>query len=159
MAYLLRIRALHAVTEIDRFAQPLRIVWLAVCAGAALAMGVMGWLSLRIETHALADHAEGAFYVVALLGAAGTAGAFALVRRMETQLSKAGTDAEAEATIRLHSVAALAAAEVPALAGALAALLTGDLLALAFGVPLFAFAALLWPSDDRVSGWLRLRGL
>ncbi len=143
--------------DVARFAQPLRIVWLAVCAGAALALGVMGWLSIQTDTHALAEHAEVAFYAVALLGVGGTAGAFALIRRMEGKLLQAGSDAEAEATLRTHSVAALAAAEVPALAGATVALLTGDLLALAFGVPLFAFAALLWPSDDRVAGWLTLR--
>ncbi len=140
-----------------RLAQPLRIVWGAVCTGAALALGVMGWLAVQADAHALAEHAEGAFYAVAFLGLAGTAGAFALVQRMERKLATAGSDAEAEATIRTHGVAALAVAEVPALAGAVAALLTGDLLALAFGVPLFAFAALLWPSDDRVAGWLALR--
>ena len=143
--------------DVSSPAPPLRIVWLAVCAGAALALGVMGWVAIQAETHALAEHAEGAFYTVALLGVAGTAGAFALVRRMEGKLLEAGSDAEAETTIRTHGVAALAAAEVPALAGAVVALLTGDLLALAFGVPLFAFAALLWPSDDRVAGWLALR--
>ena len=145
------------MTDAARIAQPLRIVWLAVCAGAALAMGVMGWLALEAETHALAEHAEGAFYTVALLSLVGTAGAFALARRMEARLLQAGSEAEAEGAIRTHGVAALAAAEVPALAGAVAALLTGDLLALAFGVPLFAFAALLWPSDGRVATWLSLR--
>ncbi|MDT0632017.1 hypothetical protein RQM47_01395 [Rubrivirga sp. S365] len=139
-------------------ALPLRIVWAAVLGGAAAALGTMGWLALaRTVPAPLADRAEGAFYVVALIGVVGTAGAFALVHRMERRLGRAGSAAEAERTVRLHTVAALAAAEVPALAGALAAFLTGDLLALAFGAPLFAFAAFLWPSDDRVGAWLGAR--
>lgn len=145
------------MSDPSHIAHPLRIVWLAVSAGAALAMIVMGWLAVQAETHALNEYAEGGFYVVALLGVAATAGAFALVHRMETSLLRAGSDAEAASTIRTYGVAALATAEVPALVGAAVALLTGDLLALAFGVPLFAFAALLWPSDERVAGWLALR--
>ena len=138
-------------------ARPLRIIWLAVCASAAIALGVMGGLAVQAGQHALAEHAEGAFYVVALIGTAGTVGAFALLQRMERRLLRAASDAEAERAIQLNGVAALAAAEVPALAAATAAILTGDLLVLAFGVPLFAFAALTWPSDDRVRGWLALR--
>ena len=143
--------------EIATVARPLRVVWAAVCAGAALAVGVMGGLAVRAERHPLGDHAEGAFYAVALVGVAATAGAFALVHRMERRLVHAGSDAEAEALIRSYGVAALAAAEVPALAGATAAVLTGDLLPLAFGAPLAAFAALVWPSDARVAGWLAMR--
>ena len=139
-------------------ALPLRIVWLAVLGGAASALGVMAWLAAIRETPApLAERAEGAFYVVALIGVVGTAAAFVLVHRMERRLQTAGSDAEAERTVRWHGVAALAAAEVPALAGAIAVFLTGDFLALAFAVPLFAFAALLWPSDDRVAQWLGAR--
>lgn len=117
----------------------------------------MGWLAMETESPALATHSDTAFYVVALLGVGALAAAFALVRRMENRLLAAGSDAEAEAAVRSYGVAALAVAEVPALAGAVAALLTGSLLPLAFGVPLFAFAALVWPSDDRVAGWLGLR--
>ena len=139
-------------------ALPLRIVWLAVLGGAVAAIGTMTWLSAVRSTPApLAERAEGAFYVVALIGVAGTAAAFALVHRMAGRLQTAGSDAEAERTVRWHGVAALAAAEVPALAGAIAVFLTGDFLALAFAVPLFAFAALLWPSDDRVAQWLGAR--
>ena len=145
------------MSDVPAFARTLRIVWAAVCAGAAFALVVMGGLAARSTDPALADWADGAFYTVALLGAVALAAAFALVRQMETRLLEAGTDAEAEAAVRSYGIAALATAEVPALAGACAAVLTGDLLPLAFGVPLFAFAALLWPSDDRVGGWLRLR--
>lgn len=143
--------------DVPRIAQPLRIVWAAVCGGAALALGVMGWLAVRTEGPALPEHADLAFYAVALLGVVALAGAFWLVQRMEVRLLAAGSDAEAEAALRSFGAAALAAAEVPALAGAVASLLTGDLLPLAFGAPLFAFAALLWPSDDRVGRWLSLR--
>jgi len=137
---------------------PLRIVWLAVLGGAVAALAVMTWLSaVRTVPAPLAERAEGAFYVVALIGVVGTAAAFALVHRMEGRLRQAGSAAEAERAVRWHGVAALAAAEVPALAAAVAVFLTGDLLALAFAAPLFAFAALLWPSDDRVAGWLAAR--
>ena len=139
-------------------ALPLRIVWSAVLGGAVVAVGAMAWLSALRETAApLAGRSEGAFYVVALLGVAGTAGAFALVHRMGRRVWEAETDERAERAVRLHTVAALAAAEVPALAAAVALLLTGDPLVLAFAAPLFAFAALLWPSDDRVAGWLGAR--
>ena len=140
-------------------AVPLRIVLVAVLGGAAAAMGALAWMSAVRSTAApLAENAEGTFYVVALLGVVCTAGAFALVQRMERRLAEADSDAAAERALRLHLGAAIAAAEVPALAGAIGAFLTGDPLALAFGVPLFAFAALLWPSDDRVAGWLGARG-
>ena len=139
-------------------AVPLRVVLVAVLSGAAAAMGTMAAMAaLRSTAAPLAGRAEGAFYVVALLGVVCTAGAFALVQRMERRLVEAGSRAEAERALRLHLGAALAAAEVPALAGAVAAFLTGDPLALAFGVPLFAFAVLLWPSDGRVAGWLGAR--
>ena len=47
-------------------------------------------------------------------------------------------------------------AEMPAIASGVAAFLTGELLVLAFGMMLFAFALLTWPSDDRVAYWLAL---
>lgn len=142
------------MTDAPRIAQPLRIVWGALCAGAALAVAGAGWLAVQAEASPLAERAEGAFYVVALLGVAGLAAAFFLVHRMEERLVRATSEAEAERTVALYGVAALAAAEVPALAAATAAVLTGDLLVLAFGAPLFAFAALTWPGDDRVARWL-----
>ena len=138
-------------------ARPLRVVWLAVCAGGALAMGVMGGIATAAGRAPMPEHAEGAFYAVALVSVASLAGALALVRAMEGRLARAGSDAEAQRALMGYGVAALAAAEVPAVAGALAAVLTGDLLALAFGVPLFAFAWLTWPSDGRVGYWLSLR--
>ena len=144
------------MTDISTFARPLRIVWLAVCAGAAIAIGVFGTLAAS-RTAPMPEHAETAFYVVALITMIGTGVAFALHRAMETRLMRAGSDAEAQGTVRLFGVAALAAAEVPALASAVAAFLTGDLLTLAFVVPLFAFAWLTWPSDDRVMQWLAMR--
>ena len=145
------------MTDTPAIARPLRIVWLAVCAGGALAMGIMGALAAVASRPAMPEHAEGAFYTVALVSVVALAAALALVRRMESRLERAGSDAEAQRTLMGYGVAALAAAEVPALAGALAAFLTGDLLALAFGVPLFAFAWLTWPSDGRVGYWLSLR--
>ena len=145
------------MTDARSFAAPLRVVWLAVCAGGAVAMGTMGAMAVVSDRAPLPEHAEGAFYVVALLSMAALAIAFALVRRMEGRLGRAESDAQAERAVLSYGAAALAAATVPALAGALAALLTGDLLALAFGAPLFAFAWLIWPSDGRVAYWLGLR--
>ena len=120
-------------------------------------MGVLGALAAAASAPPMPERAEGAFYAVALVSVVALAGAFALVQRMERRLARAGSDAEAERAVMGYGVAALAAAEVPALGGALAAFLTGDLLALAFGVPLFAFAWLTWPSDGRVGYWLALR--
>lgn len=143
------------MSEISTLALPLRIVWLAVCAGAAVAVGVFGALAAS-RPAPMPEHAEAAFYAAALISVVGTAAAFALQRAMEARLLRAGSDAEAERALRLFGVASLAAAEVPALAGAVAAFLTGDLLSLAFVVPFFAFAWLTWPSDDRVAHWLAL---
>lgn len=142
--------------EISTVAQPLRIVWLAVCAGAAVAVGVFGALAAS-RPAPMPEHAEAAFYLVALVSLVGTGAAFTLQRMMETRVARAGSDEEAAAALRTLGVASLAAAEAPALVGALAAFLTGDLLALAFAVPLFAFAWLTWPSDDRVGSWLAMR--
>ncbi|WP_420456348.1 hypothetical protein [Rubrivirga sp.] len=137
-------------------ARPLRILWGAICASGALAMAVLGALAVTGEPP-LPQAAEGAFYASALLSVGTIAGAFALARAMEGRLLRAGSDAEAAGLVRTFGVAALAVAEVPTLAGAAAAFLTGDLMPLAFGVPLFAFAWLTWPSDGRVAHWLSLR--
>ncbi|MEM1118533.1 MAG: hypothetical protein AAF845_04560 [Bacteroidota bacterium] len=147
------------MSDVTSFAQPLRIVWAAVIAGAAMVVAVMGWLATETEAHALAEHAEVGFYAVALLSAATIAGAFALIRVMEGKLMAAESDAQAEGLIRTFGIASLALAEVGAFAGAIAAFLTGDLLALAFAATFFGFAFLVWPSDDRVGGWLALRRL
>ncbi len=144
------------MSDVAAIARPLRILWLAVCASGALGMLALGALAVTSEPP-LPDAAEGAFYATALLSAAATVGAFALARAMEGRLLRTGSDAEAAGTVRTFGGAALAVAEVPALAGAVAAFLTGDLLPLAFGVPLFAFAWLTWPSDGRVAYWLALR--
>ncbi len=137
-------------------ARPLRALWLAVCASGAAVLVVLGTLAVTGEPPMPAA-AEAAFYVTALLSAAGIAGSFALVHAMETRLLRAGSDAEAVGLVRTFGAAALAAAEAPAMVGAVAAFLTGDLLPLAFGAPLFAFAWLTWPSDPRVARWLGLR--
>ena len=138
-------------------AAPLRVVWLTVCAGAALAMGVLGALAVRASRAPAHEYAEGAFYTVALLSVIALGGALALVRQMERRLARAESDRQAERTVLGFGAAALAAAGVPSVASALAAFVTGDLLVLALGAPLFAFAWLTWPSDGRVAYWLALR--
>lgn len=137
-------------------ARPLRVVWGAVCASAALVLVVVGGFGAS-RAAPMPEAAEVAFYTAALLSVVATAGAFALQRAMETRLLRAGSEAEAEAALRTYGVASLAAAEVPALVAAVAAFLTGDAFVLALGATVFAFAWLTWPSDGRVGYWLSLR--
>ena len=136
-------------------ARLLRILWSAVCASGLVVLVVFGALADR-ETAALADSAQTAFYLVAVVTFAATAGALWLIRTMEARLLAAGSDAEAEMALRSLGVPALALAEVPALCAGVAAFLTGDVLVLAFGATLFGFALLTWPSDGRVAYWLSL---
>ena len=145
------------MSDVAPFARLLRIVWLAVCAGGVLILVVMGGLAATTIEPTLSDARDGVFYGVALLAMAATAGAFALIRTMENRLFQAGSEAEAQQTVRSFGIAALAMAELPAILGAVGALLTGELLTLAFGATLLAFAWLTWPSDDRVAAWLALR--
>ncbi len=131
---------------------PLQILWGAIVAGAVLAVGVLGALSLQSAPPA-PRLADGLFYGAAALNVGAIAAAFALLRRMEARLV-GGHDPSA--TIRLHGLLALAVLETSALLGAVAAFVGGATLGLAFVVPLVAFAALTWPSETRVAGWLRL---
>ncbi len=148
--------AFFRMPDVSTMARALRVLWLGICAGGALALAVMGGLAAA-QPPALPEHAEMLFYGTALLSAAALVLAFWLVQRMEQRLAVAGSDAEAHAILRTSGVMALAAAEVPTLAAAAAAFLTGDVLTLALGVPLFLFAWLTWPSDGRVGYWLSLR--
>ena len=145
------------MSDVPSFARLLRTIWLAVCGGALAILAVMGGLAATSGAPPLADARNGVFYGVALLAAVLTAGAFALLRTMESRLLRAGSEAEARQTVQSFGIAALATAEVPAILGAVGAFLTGELLTLAFGLTLFAFAWLTWPSDDRVRQWLALR--
>ena len=145
------------MSDVASFARLLRTIWLAVCGGAVAILAVMGGLAVTSGEPPLADARDGVFYGVALLAVGMTAGAFALFRSMEGRLLRAGSEAEARQTVQSLGVAALATAEVPAILGAVGAFLTGELLTLAFGLTLFAFAWLTWPSDDRVRQWLSLR--
>ncbi|MEM0962778.1 MAG: hypothetical protein AAGK21_09615 [Bacteroidota bacterium] len=141
------------MTDTASFARVLRLVWLAVTSGATLVMGVLGYLAASGEPPQ-PDLASTLFYGVAVLSMVATAVAFWLIRQMETRLLNAGSNANARGIVQGFGIAALAAAETPAILGAIAAYLTGDLLALAFGVTMYAFAALTWPSDGRVAYWL-----
>ena len=144
--------------DVAAFARTLRALWLGMAGSAAVLVVVCGWLATE-EPASMPEHADAAFYLVALLSAVGTAGAFAVHRAMEARLFRAGTEAEAASTLQTYGVLALAVAEVPAIAAAAAAFLTGETLALSLAVPFFAFLALTWPSDARVAGWLSLRNL
>ncbi|MGB3542182.1 MAG: hypothetical protein WBA11_04565, partial [Rubrivirga sp.] len=69
------------MTDISTFARPLRIVWLAVCAGAAIAAGVFGALAAS-RPAPMPEHGETAFYIVALISLVGMGAALALNRAM-----------------------------------------------------------------------------
>ena len=144
--------------NVTSFAQRLRILWLAICMGGALILLIFGWLvaSGQSSPAPLADSAESVFYVVAFLSIGALGMALLLIRTMESRLLQATSEAEAKQTVQTLGLAALAAVDATAVGSAVAAFLTGDLLILAFGVPLFAFAALTWPSDGRVAHWLSL---
>lgn len=145
------------MNDVTPFAQRLRILWLSICMGGSLILGVMGWLAASGQGGTLAENAETAFYLIALLSLGGLGLALFLIRSMETRLLQTTSDAEARQTIQTLGIVALATVDATAILAAVGTFLTGDLLVLAFGVPLFAFAALTWPSDSRVARWLEMR--
>ena len=141
----------------DALARTLRTLWGAVCAAGAVALFVFVGLLVAGTPAPLAEHADLVFYATAVAGMAGLAAGFALLHTMEERLARAGSDAEASAALRTHGLLALAAVEVTAVVAGLGAVLSGDPMPLAFGAPLFAFAWLTWPTDERVAHWLALR--
>lgn len=145
------------MTDLVAASRPLQALWGAVTAGGVTALTVLTALSLSQPTAPATGQADNAFYACAVYGIVALALAFWLLRRMETRVAAAPSDAAALAVARGHAVAALAAVESSAVLAGLVVFLTGNLLALAFGVPLIAFAALTWPSAARVGGWLALR--
>lgn len=144
------------MNDVTAFAQRLRILWISICMGGALILAVMGWMAASGQGGTLADSAETVFYLVAFLSISALGAALFLIRTMESRLLQTTSEAEAKGTIQSLGLAALAAVDASAVGSAVAAFLTGDLLVLAFGVPLFAFAALTWPSDGRVTRWLEM---
>ena len=145
------------MTDPAAAARPLQALWGAVCAGGLSALVVLTVLAASQPAPAMADRADAAFYACAVYGVVALAFAFWLLRRMESRIVLAPSDAAALAVVRGHGVAALAAVESSAVVAGLAAFLTGNLLAVAFGVPLLAFTALTWPSAGRIAGWISLR--
>jgi len=145
------------MNDVTPFAQRLRILWLSVCSGGALILAIMGWMAASGQGGTLADSAETVFYLVAFLSIGALGMALFLIRTMETRLLQATSEAQSKQTVQSLGLAALASVDATAVGSAVAAFLTGDLLVLAFGVPLFAFAALTWPSDARVTRWLEMR--
>lgn len=143
------------MSDVTSLARTLRILWLAICASGGLAMAVFGYLATTSEP-TMPEAAEVGFYGVALLSMVATGIAFTLIRAMERRLLQTETESEAGGIIRTFGIGALGTAEMPAIASGVAAFLTGELLVLAFGMMLFAFALLTWPSDDRVAYWLAL---
>lgn len=133
----------------------LRLLWGAIGVGGVLVALVLA--TAGPSRPAVPQHADAAFYLVALLSAAATGAAFALLRRLEVRLPAARGETEARALVQTHGVLALAVAETPAVIAGVAVFLTGNTLALAFLVPFVAFVALTWPSDARVARWLAKR--
>ena len=144
------------MNDVTAIARPLRILWAAICAGGAVVLVVMGGLAATAGT-ILPEYAQAAFYLTALVSLGGLGAALYLIRTMEGRLIQAGSDAEAQAIIRSMGISALAIVDATVVVAGVAAFLTGDTLVLAFGVPLFLFAWMTWPSDGRVARWLSMR--
>ena len=138
-------------------ARSLRALWAAVTLGGVSAVVVLTVFAATADTHPMAARADEAFYVCALYSAAAMVAAFALLARMRIRVATAPTEAAALATARTHGVAAMAAAESPAILAGVVVFLTGNMLAAAFAVPFVAFAAITWPTEARVAGWLAAR--
>lgn len=138
-------------------ARSLRALWAAVTLGGLSAVAVLTVLAAMADTHPMAGRADAAFYVCALYSAAAMVAAFALLARMRSRVAAAPSEAAALATARTHGVAAMAAAESSAILAGLVVFLSGNVLAAAFAVPFVAFAALTWPTEARVAGWLAAR--
>ena len=137
-------------------ARPLRALWGALTAGGLTALAALTALGI-VQSPPSPNLADQAFYVCAIYGVVALGAAFALLRRMQTRVANTPSDAAAVATIRGHGVAALAAVESSAVLAGAVVFLTGNVLAVAFGIPLVAFAAITWPTEERVAGWLALR--
>ena len=125
----------------------LRTLWGAVLGGAALVLAVMAWFAVTTEPSA-PELAQPAFFGVAVVSVAGLVAALALMRALEN------AEARTPVEVQQRALFAIAAVDVTVVVAGVAALLTGDVLALAFGVPLFGFAAAFWPSEARVARWL-----
>ena len=144
------------MTDTAVAARPLRALWGALTAGGLTALVALTALG-TVQSPPAPSLADTAFYVCAVYGVVALGVAFALLRRMQDRASEAPSDAAAIATIRGHGAAALAAVESSAVLAGAVVFLTGNVLAVAFGIPLVAFAAITWPTEERVAGWLALR--
>ena len=144
------------MTDTAAAARPLRALWGALTAGGLTALVALTALGI-VQSPPAPSLADTAFYVCAVYGVVALGVAFALLRRMQDRASEAPSDAAAIATIRGHGAAALAAVESSAVLAGAVVFLTGNVLAVAFGIPLVAFAAITWPTEERVAGWLALR--
>lgn len=133
--------------DIAALSRQLRTLWGAVLAGGALVLAIMGWLAVTGDPSA-PELAQPAFFGVAVLSLGGLVAALALMRTLE--------DAEARSPVEVQQRAlfAIAALDATVVLAGVAAVLTGEVLALAFGVPLFGFAAIFWPTEARVARWL-----
>ena len=133
----------------------LRTLWSAVLAGGALVLAVMGGLAVSGEP-SVPELAQPAFFGVAVLSLGGLIAALALMRTLEDPGSGPGQAAEPHTPVQVQQRAllAIAALDATVVIAGVAALLTGDVLALAFGAPLFGFAAVFWPTEARVARWL-----
>lgn len=144
------------MTDSAAAARPLRALWGALTAGGITALVALTALG-TVQSPPSPSLADTAFYACAIYGVVALGVAFALLRRMQIRIAAAPSDAAAVATIRGHGAAALAAVESSAVLAGAVVFLTGNVFAVAFGLPLVAFAAMTWPSAERVAGWLALR--
>ena len=125
----------------------LRTLWGAIAGGGAMILVVMGGLAVS-QAAPLADAGPLVFFGVAALSLAGLASALAVMRTLENR------ERRTPAEVMQRAIVAVAGVDATAIAAAVATFLTGDVLTLAFGVPLFAFVAVFWPSETRVERWL-----
>lgn len=133
-----------APSDPTALSRTLRTLWGAIAAGGGVILAAMGGLAVT-QPPSLPDAGQAAFFGVAVLSLAGLAGALAIMRTLENR----ETRTPAEVMQR-----ALVAVDATVIVAAVAAFLTGDVLALAFGVPLFGFVAVFWPTEARVERWL-----
>lgn len=133
----------------------LQVIWIAVVAGALIAVGVLWWLAGQSETPPMAEMADTLFLINAGVSIAAIVGGFTVQRRLPQQAAAADTETGAMNRVRTFSILALAVMEGSALVAGVMAFLTGNALNLAFVVPFLAFAALFFPSDDRIASLVR----
>ncbi|MEM8557395.1 MAG: hypothetical protein AAGG50_06170 [Bacteroidota bacterium] len=133
----------------------LQVIWLAIVAGALLAVGVLWWLASQAEAPPMAEGGDRLFFINAAVNIGAIVAGFTLQRMLPVRVAAAETETGAMNQVRTFGLLSIAVMEGSALLAGVAAFLTGNALNLAFVVPFLAFAALFFPSNDRIAGLMR----